>query len=128
MMLDTATFTTPNPADPLAGTYRPSMPKPGDRKARILASDPEEGVAPELRAKLRAKANEFETMFASQMMAPMFETVEVDDTFGGGHGEEMFRSFLVNEYSKQITSRGSLGIANQVYTELLRAQETSHGR
>ena len=127
-MMDTASaYTAPNPADPLAGTYKP-LPRQGDHKARVLSADPEAGVAPALRTKLHAKADEFETMFVSQMMSPMFDTVEVDDTFGGGHGEEMFRSFLVNAYSKEITARGGLGIANQVYTELLRAQETSHGR
>ena len=79
-------------------------------------------------AKLRRAANEFETQFLSQMLTPMFETVETDPMFGGGHGEEMFRSLLVNEYGKQMSARGGFGIADSVYRELLRAQEaSSHG-
>ena len=84
-------------------------------------------VDPAVRDKLRKAAGEFETQFLSQMLAPMFETVETDPTFGGGHGEEMFRSLLVNEYGKQMSNRGGFGIADSVYRELLRAQEASHG-
>ncbi|WP_431857977.1 rod-binding protein [Azospirillum sp.] len=85
-------------------------------------------VDPAVDSKLRKAANEFETQFLSQMLAPMFETVETDPMFGGGHGEDMFRSLLVNEYGKQMSSRGGIGIADSVYRELLRAQEAnSHG-
>lgn len=85
-------------------------------------------VSPAVDAKLRKAANEFETQFLSQMLTPMFETIETDPMFGGGHGEEMFRSLLVNEYGKQMSTRGGFGIADSVYRELLRAQEaSSHG-
>jgi flagellar protein FlgJ len=85
-------------------------------------------VDPAVATKLRKAASEFETQFVSQMLTPMFETVETDPMFGGGHGEEMFRSLLVNEYGKQMSNRGGLGIADSVYRELLRAQEAnSHG-
>lgn len=85
-------------------------------------------VDPATDTKLRRAANDFETQFVSQMLTPMFDTVEVDPMFGGGHGEEMFRSLLVNEYGKQMTTRGGFGIADSVYRELLRAQEAStHG-
>ncbi|WP_448188891.1 rod-binding protein [Azospirillum sp. sgz301742] len=84
-------------------------------------------VDPAVAAKLRKSANEFETQFLSQMLTPMFETIQTDPTFGGGHGEDMFRSLLVNEYGKQISNHGGLGIGDAVYRELLRAQEASHG-
>lgn len=103
-----------------------SQPQRG-HQARILSKDPEAGVDPAIRAKLRRSADEFESVFLSQMLSPMFESVEVDETFGGGHGEEMFRSFLVNEYAKKIGSSGNLGLSDQVYRELLRAQEATHG-
>jgi Rod binding domain-containing protein len=78
-------------------------------------------------AQIRKSANEFESMFVSQMVGQMFSGIEVDETFGGGHGEEMFRSMLTNEYANQINKRGGFGIADQVYRELLRAQEGAHG-
>lgn len=74
---------------------------------------------------LRKSAHEFETMFVSQMLSHMWENMEVDETFGGGHGEEMFRGMLVNEYGKQITQRGGIGIADSAYRAMLEAQEKS---
>lgn len=87
----------------------------------------ESRVDPAIRAKLRQSANEFESVFVSQMLGHMFDGIAVDETFGGGHGEEMFRSMLTNEYGKQVSRSGGFGIADQVYRELLRAQEGNHG-
>ncbi|WP_353857642.1 rod-binding protein [Azospirillum formosense] len=87
----------------------------------------ESKVDPAIRAKLRQSANEFESVFVSQMLGHMFDGIEVDQTFGGGHAEEMFRSMLTNEYGKQVSRSGGFGIADQVYRELLRAQEGNHG-
>lgn len=74
-------------------------------------------------AKITQSAQDFEAMFATQMLQPMFETVEVDKTFGGGHGEEVMRSFMMQEYGKTIAKSGKLGIASQVKAEMLRIQE-----
>ncbi|MFS2010565.1 rod-binding protein [Azospirillum sp. CT11-132] len=96
---------------------------------RTLAkiSDLEAKTDPAKLAQLRKSANEFESQFVSQMLSPMFEGIQTDETFGGGRGEEMFRPMLVEQFGKQITQRGGFGIAKQVYAELLRAQEASHG-
>ncbi|PWC33161.1 rod-binding protein [Azospirillum sp. TSO35-2] len=90
-------------------------------------SDLEAKTSPAKLAQLHKSANEFESQFISQMLGPMFEGIGTDETFGGGRGEEMFRPMLVEQFGKQISQRGGLGIANQVYQELLRAQEASHG-
>ncbi|MDR3423922.1 MAG: rod-binding protein [Alphaproteobacteria bacterium] len=73
-------------------------------------------------------AQDFEAMFATQLLQPMFETVPVNDTFGGGHGEEVMRSFLLQEYGKMIAKTGKLGIASKVKAEMLRAQENARAR
>ena len=57
------------------------------------------------------------------MMKPMFETVKVDETFGGGKGEEVFRSFLVQEYGKILASTGKVGISDHVKQPLIDIQE-----
>ncbi|HYD31004.1 MAG TPA: rod-binding protein [Azospirillaceae bacterium] len=77
------------------------------------------------RPELRKSAKEFESMFVGQMISHMFEGMEADETFGGGHGEEMFRGLLVQEYGKQVAQRGGLGIADNVYRVMLEAQEKS---
>ncbi|MGE3623484.1 MAG: rod-binding protein [Bdellovibrionales bacterium] len=68
-------------------------------------------------------SREFEGMFLAQMLQPMFQTVGVDPIFGGGHGEEVMRGLLVQEYGKAIAQRTSFGIAGAVRAHLIRAQE-----
>jgi peptidoglycan hydrolase FlgJ len=74
--------------------------------------------------KINQAAADFEAMFLSQMMQPMWETVPIDEGFGGGAGEETFRGFAVQEYGKLASrSPGGLGIAEHVKAELMRMQE-----
>ena len=68
-------------------------------------------------------AQDFESFFVGQMLEYMWEGVEVDPMFGGGHAEEMWRSMLNQEYGKHIAKSGGVGIASQVMTSMLRAQE-----
>lgn len=70
-----------------------------------------------------ATALKFEGMFLSQMLSLMWADVPTDGMFGGGHGEEMFRSLLINEYGKSIARSGGLGIASAVERVLLHTQE-----
>lgn len=72
---------------------------------------------------LHDKAMEFEAMFISQMLAPMFEGIEVDERFGGGHGEKMFRGMQINEMAKAIANSGGIGIADSVMKVMLQMQE-----
>jgi len=67
-------------------------------------------------------ASDFESMFMSQMLQPMFEGMPVDSTFGGGHGEELMRNLLVQEYGKIASKNGHFGIADAVKTQMMRAQ------
>jgi len=73
-------------------------------------------------------AHDFEAMFATQMLQPMFEGVGVDPTFGGGHGEEVMKSFLLQEYGKIFAKGDRLGVASLVKKEMLRAQEGASSR
>lgn len=77
--------------------------------------------------KSAAAAQDFEAMFISEMIKPMFETIDVDDTFGGGKGEEVFRGLLVQQYGKNIAAQGGIGLAHFVQQELLKAQGAQHG-
>ena len=70
---------------------------------------------------------EFEQMFLSQMLSQMFAGIKTNGTFGGGFGEDMFRSLQVDEYARALTQHGGVGIAASVTRELLRLQEASRG-
>ena len=73
----------------------------------------------------RAKdaAKQFEGFFVGQMMEHMMAGVEVNPEFGGGTGEETWRSMLNQEYGKEIAKSGKLGIADNVMKAMLQAQE-----
>ncbi len=72
--------------------------------------------------KVEETAREFEAVFISEMMKPMFEGLETDGMFGGGKGEEVFRSLMLQEYGKMISQTGSIGIASQVKSALIQMQ------
>lgn len=84
-------------------------------KSRLESSRQPEG--------LTQASEEFEAIFLSQMLAPMFETLEEDPFFGGGPGEQMYRSLLVEEYGKILAKTGGVGLADQLQQELIRLQE-----
>jgi peptidoglycan hydrolase FlgJ len=68
-------------------------------------------------------AKEFESVFISQFLGSMFQGIPTDGPFGGGEGEEMFRSMMVNEYAKSVETRGGFGLASAVSRQLLKNQE-----
>lgn len=69
-----------------------------------------------------AVARQFEGVFAGQIAKIMLETVEVDDQFGGGHGEEMFRGMMAEQIGNQIAKGKGLGIASAVEAQIIRMQ------
>ncbi|MBM3554905.1 MAG: hypothetical protein FJX47_05070 [Alphaproteobacteria bacterium] len=71
----------------------------------------------------RKVAQDFESMFLGQMIGHMTAGLKTNPTFGGGYGETMFTSLLHDEYAKQITRAGGVGVADAVYREMMKAQE-----
>lgn len=71
-----------------------------------------------VRQSLEEVAQDFESIFISQMLQPMFEGIKTDGILGGGFGEEIYRSMLIDEYSKDIASGGGIGIADQIIEEM----------
>ena len=74
-------------------------------------------------AEARKAGEEFESMFLGQMLSHMFSGIETNEMFGGGHGETMMRSMLVDEYAKEMTRAGGIGIADAVTRGILKIQE-----
>ena len=78
--------------------------------------------------KIEAAAKDFEAMFVTEMMKPMFEQIKPNKMFGGGKGEEIFSGMMLQEYGKMMAETGQLGIADSVKQELIRMQaEASTG-
>ena len=72
---------------------------------------------------LQKTAQEFEASFLSQMLKPMFANLGAEEPFGGGTGEDMWRSLQVDEYGKVIAQKGGIGLADNVFREMLKLQE-----
>lgn len=69
-------------------------------------------------------AKDFEAVFLSEMMKPMFAEInKPDPLFGGGHGEQVFNGFMVQEYGKLMAENGGVGLAEHVKAELVKIQE-----
>lgn len=74
-------------------------------------------------ARMRRAAEEFEGVFIAQMLKPMFDSLPTDGPFGGGEGEAMWRSFMVDAVAKQTVKAGGLGLADDIMAEMIRLQE-----
>jgi Rod binding domain-containing protein len=71
----------------------------------------------------REAAEEFEGFFLAMVFENMFAGIETDGLFGGGHGEKVFRSMMLQEYGKAVAQRNSIGLADVVQKEIIRLQE-----
>lgn len=68
-------------------------------------------------------AQEFESVFIAQFLGAMFSGIKTDGVTGGGQGEDMFRSLLLDRYAEGIQGQGGIGIAAAVKAQMLKMQE-----
>lgn len=74
------------------------------------------------REQAAAVAQQFERMFITEMLQPMFSGIETDGPFGGGNAEATFRPMLLDQYADAVARGGGVGIADSVLKEILRMQ------
>ena len=74
------------------------------------------------RGQITKTAQKFESSFLNIMLQQMFEGTEQSAPFGGGPGEEMFKSFMTDAMAKKMSDRGGVGIAASVGREMLKMQ------
>jgi Rod binding domain-containing protein len=104
------------PADALeqaAGNLRSSQ-LPTAEKLKRLSPD-----------QARKAAVEFEGFFIAMTLENMFSGIGTDGLFGGGHGEKVFRSMMLQEYGKKIAEHNGIGLADAVQKEIIRLQEVA---
>jgi flagellar protein FlgJ len=77
-----------------------------------------------LKIKGRAKtaSENFESMFIGNMFQQMFTDVKGEGPFGGSGAEKIWRSFAIDQYAKNFTKAGGIGLAPKVYEHLLKLQ------
>lgn len=95
-------------------------------KARLLQRAAPKGGA-ELTEKQRQQAKkvsqDFEALFVGMMMKSMRATVAKDALTGGGHGDDVYRSMLDQEYANaSVKQGGGLGIAKIIEKDIIRQE------
>jgi len=81
-------------------------------------------AAPDRAVRLRKAATEFEAVAIGELLAPMFATVDTaHGLFGGGEAEATWRPMMVQAIGRQMAAHGGLGLADSIYSALMRAQE-----
>jgi Rod binding domain-containing protein len=71
----------------------------------------------------RKTAEDFATFFFSQSLESVFSNMSADKLFGGGSGEEVYKSLLTQEYGKAMARSAGAGLTDTVQREILRLQE-----
>ena len=97
------------------------------QSAMSMAAQAPLAAAPKATAsatKADAASKEYESVFISQFLGSMFSGIKTDGITGGGQGEEMFRSLMINEFGKGIEKQGGFGLAAQMKTQLLKHQDS----
>lgn len=91
----------------------------------IITQDASSVKKPEPSAKDRIAAKkvakEFEALFVGIMLKSMRDTVGKDNMTYGGHGEDVYRSLLDQEYAKAISDNQGLGLADRIEKDLLKS-------
>ena len=84
------------------------------------------GVQSEMKIKgAKAASEDFEAMFLNTMFQQMFTGIDGDGRFAGSGALKVWRSFLTDQYAKTFAKSGGIGIATDVYSQLLRQQGIS---
>ncbi len=98
----------------------------------IVPPDLLQGATPAATAAEMAKrgdidrtAKQFEASFLGIMLQSMFKDVKISEPFGGGDGEEMWKSFFTDAMAKSMTKAGGIGLAAPITREMLKLQGLS---
>ena len=76
-------------------------------------------------AEIEKAAADFEAVFLSQFIENMFAGIKTDGMFGGGQGEQMFRSLMVQEYGKILANNGGIGLSDSIKRDMMQLQEVN---
>ena len=114
-------------ATPLAALAVSAATKLAAGVAGQVANTLQPNGQPELTA--RKTAQDFETMFLEHTLDRLFQSDAAEGPLGdNGMGGDVYRTMLAREYAGTIAKSGGIGIADQVYGEILKMQESEHGR
>ncbi len=77
---------------------------------------------PENRAARKA-AQEFEAVFINELLSHMDQGLSTEGPFTGGQSESIYRSLFDDAVAKELAQRGGIGLADNIYREIIKMQE-----
>jgi Rod binding domain-containing protein len=85
-------------------------------------------VSPQVKAKAKTQAQNFEGMFLNSMFSEMTNGLKGEGPFGNTVGTGIWRSMLTEQYSKSFARAGGVGIAKDVYRSMIMKEAKSVGQ
>lgn len=82
-------------------------------------------LAPQDIAKLRKQAEDLEGVFLNLLTKEMFATAKSENGFGGGFGEDTWRSMQAEQLANTMAQNGGLGIADTILGDMIALQEAN---
>lgn len=71
-------------------------------------------------------AQGLEANFFQTMLGTMFEGIDGEGPMGtAATGQDAWRGMMIENYGQSIAAKGGIGLAPQIYREMLRHQESS---
>ena len=110
--------------DVISATTIPDTSDAAAVRARQLQRQSQSGGLSE-KQRLQAKkvSQDFEALVVGMMLKSMRETVGKDKLTGGGHGEDVYRSMLDQEYAAvSVKNGGGLGLAKMIEKDIIRQE------
>lgn len=108
-----ATTTIPDSSDAAAAKAR-------QLQRQKLSGD---GLSDKQRLQAKKVSQDFEALVVGMMLKSMRETVGKDKLTGGGHGEDVYRSMLDQEYATISVKRGGgMGLAKMIEKDIIRQE------
>jgi flagellar protein FlgJ len=78
-------------------------------------------------SKTKKTAQDFEKMFLENALDRLTANTGAEGPLGeNGTGGGVYKSMLTKEYAGQIVKTGGVGIADQIYRQMLQMQERAH--
>lgn len=108
----------------------PVIPDLNAEKARLLQKQGANvnGLSDKQRQQAKKVSQDFEGLFIGMMMKSMRETVAKDKLTGGGHGEDVYRSMLDEQYVAAAVKRGGFGLAKHIEKDIIRQESKKLSR
>ena len=75
---------------------------------------------------IRTQAEELEGVFLNMLTKEMFASIKGDENFGGGFGEETWRSMQAEQLANTMAQSGGIGLADDLMGQMIALQEAAN--